>query len=108
MSQGDSNDIGDVWAGQLELILKEDAEEYSRGFRGAYTTVLVRCRDVKEYLDAVADHVGREGFVVGGISRLFPLASGEIELSESITDLAARTREYPVQWTTFHMFKGDG
>lgn len=108
MSKVDDHDLDGVWAGQLELILKQDAEEHARGFRGAYTTVLVRCDDAKQYMEAVVEHVGREGFTVGGIERLFPLASGEIEVSNTIAELAARTREYPVQWTTFHMFKGDG
>src|SRR5688572_963705 len=99
MKKGDDLDLSGVWAGQLELILKVDAEEYSRGFRGAYTTVLVRCEDAKQYFEAVLEHVGREGFVIGGIERLFPLASGEIEVNDTIQELAAQTRVYPVQWT---------
>lgn len=107
MTEATDEDLSAVWAGQLELRLKRDTPEYSRGFRGAYTTVLVRCTDAARFVEAASEHVGQEGFVIGGIEKLFPLAAGQLEITEGMADLVERTRQYPVQWTTFHMFKDD-
>jgi hypothetical protein len=101
------DDLSAVWAGRLELRLKPNTDEYAEGYRGAYTTVLVRCENVQQFITAVAEHVGREGFEISGIEQLFPLISGQFELNETIEELIDRIREYPVQWTTFHMFKDD-
>lgn len=103
----DTANLFGIWAGRLELRLRPGSDEYSRGFRGAYTTVLVRCESAEQFVSAAAKHVDREGFEIIGIERLFPLASGQFEISRSIEDLIDRIREYPIQWTTFHMFKGD-
>jgi hypothetical protein len=100
-------DLSAVWAGRLELRLKKDTDEYARGFRGAYTTVLVRCENAEQFIAAASQHIDREGFLIGGIEQLFPLASGQFEINGTIEDLINRTREYPVQWTTFHLFKDD-
>ena len=100
-------DLGTVWAGRLSLRLKPDTEEYARGFRGAYTTVLVRCENAEQFISAAAKHVDREGFEISGIEQLFPLNSGQFEINKTIETLVERTREYPVQWTTFHTFKDE-
>ena len=107
MTQLSNEDLIAVWAGKLELTLKPDAEEYSRGFRGAFTTVLVRCADALQFLTTAVEHVGREGFIIRGIENLFPLRAGHIEVTETIAALARHTVDYPLQWTTFHMFKDD-
>lgn len=98
-------DLTGVWAGKLELRLKPDTDEFARGFRGAFTTVLVRCADAIQFVTSAAAHADREGFVIAGIESLFPLGAGHIELTKSIQNLAMRTREYPLQWTAFHTFK---
>jgi hypothetical protein len=69
--------------------------------------VLVRCETAEQFIVAAQEHVRREGFEIGGIERLFPLSSGEFEINDAIETLAERTQAYPVQWTTFHLFKGD-
>src|SRR5262249_19164332 len=107
MTTSNDEDLVAVWAGRLELRLRRDAPEYAKGFRGAFTTVLVRCADASQFVASAAAHVEQEGFVISGIEHLFPLGAGHLRLTEQITDLAARTREYPLQWTTFHMFKDD-
>jgi hypothetical protein len=96
-----------VWAARLELRLRSDTEEFAQGFRGAYTTVLVRCKSVKEYVDAVTEHVQREGFDICGIEELRPLSAGHLVINNVIQDLFEQTRQYPVQWSTFHMFRDD-
>lgn len=101
------DDLTEVWAGRLELRLKPDTSEYARGFRGAFTTVLVRCADATQFVASVVEHVDREGFIVSGIESLFPLGAGHIEVTDVVADLAKRTRKYPVQWTKFHLFKDD-
>jgi hypothetical protein len=53
------------------------------------------------------EHLDREGFTIGGVEELFPLAAGRIEITDAIADLVDRTRDYPLQWTTFHTFKYD-
>jgi hypothetical protein len=100
-------DLEEVWAAQLELRLRPDTGEYAKGFRGAFTTVLVRCADVTQFVTSAVSHIEREGFTISGVERLFPLGSGHIEINEAVADLAIRTRQYPLQWTTFHMFKDD-
>ena len=96
-----------VWAARLELRPKPQTEEYARGFRGAYTTVLVRCGTAEQFITAASEHVGREGFEIAKVETLSPLGSGLFEINDTLADLAERTRDYPVQWTTFHLFMGD-
>jgi hypothetical protein len=107
MSLPDDFDLSRIWAARVELGLKPSTPKYAQGFRGAYTTILVRCESAEQFLTAAKEHVDREGFTIRGIERLSRLIAGEFELNESIKDLAERTREYPVQWSTFHLFKGD-
>lgn len=100
-------DLSSVWAARLELRLKRNTPEYIKGYRGAYTTVLVRCESAKQFISEATEHVEREGFDIYGIETLFPLSAGQFEISESIRGLVERTNEYHVQWTTFHLFKDD-
>jgi hypothetical protein len=100
-------DFADVWAARVELTLKASTPKYMQGYRGAYTTIFVRCESAEQFLTAAREHVDREGFTIGGIERLAPLIAGEFELNDTVKDLVERTREYPVQWSTFHLFKGD-
>jgi hypothetical protein len=107
MNPVSEHDLHDVWAAQVELRLKRNTPEYSRGFRGAYTTILVRCQNASEFISAASEHVDREGFEIVGLEMLFPLAAGQIEVSDTLSSLIGQTHEYPVQWTTFHLFKDD-
>lgn len=107
MSAHADDDLRAVWAGRLELRLNTDTEEYAKGFRGAFTTVLVRCKSVEQFVSMATEHIRLEGFEIASIEQLAPLALGKFEINETIEDLINRTREYPVQWTTFHMFKDD-
>lgn len=103
----DDLDLNGVWAGRLELRLKPDAAQYAEGFRGGFTTVLVRCETAEEFITAASQHIDKEGFQIIGIEALYSLAYGEFELNEGLRELVELTDEYPVQWTTFHIFKGD-
>ncbi len=105
MADLSDEDLIEVWAGRVELRLIPGVDEYTRGFRGAFTTLLVRCANVSQFVESAVAHVEREGCVITGIENLFPLGAGHLELTEAVIELAIRTREYPMQWTTFHMFK---
>lgn len=107
MTELSEHDLTEVWAGRLELRLKAGTPEYAKGLRGAFTTVLVRCADAMQFVASAAEHVDREGFVISGIENLFPLGAGHIQITDVVTELALLTRDYPVQWTTFHLFKDD-
>jgi hypothetical protein len=106
-NMSDHLDLSGVWAARLELRLKASAPEYAKGFRGGFTTILVRCETAEEFIIAASKHVDREGFEIVGLERLYPLAYGEFEINESLKELVELTRDHPVQWTTFHIFKGD-
>jgi hypothetical protein len=101
------DDLNEVWAGRLELRLKKDAAEYAEGYRGAFITVLVRCVNACQFVAMADEHIQREGFTIVGIEGLYPLSMGDLEINETIEDLLRRTRDYPVQWTTFRLFKDD-
>jgi hypothetical protein len=108
MTAQEDDELNDVWGGRLELRLTKDTgEDYAAGYRGAITTVLVRCRSAGEFIQAAAENLRREGFEIAGIEYLYPLSMGELEINDLIENLLHRTREYPVQWTTFHLFKPD-
>ena len=107
MSLADNFDLSRIWAARVALSLKPSTPEYAEGYRGAYTTLLVRCESAEQFIVAAHEHVDREGFTIAGIERLFPLIAGEFELSDSMKDLVERTNEYSVQWSAFHLFKGD-
>jgi hypothetical protein len=107
MSLPDDFDLSRIWAARVALTLKPNTPEYAQGYRGAYTTILVRCESAEQFLTAAKEHVDREGFTISGIERLFLLIAGEFELNDTMKGLVERTREYPVQWFTFHLFKGD-
>lgn len=85
----------------------EGSADYERGFRGAFVTVLARCATREQFVEIVTEHVRREGFEVVRGERLEPLSSGHLELNELVMELAVKTREYPVQWSTFHTFKSN-
>ena len=91
----------------MELRLRKNTREYSEGYRGAFVTVLVRCNTPEEFVQAAVEHVGREGFDVAGVELLFPLSFGRFAINDTIEELVDRTNEYPVQWTTFDLFKDD-
>jgi hypothetical protein len=107
MSSQDNDQLNEVWAARLELRLKKNVGKYGEGYRGAITTVLVRCESAQEYMAKAAEHLGREGFEINVVEHLSRLSMGNFEINSTVQDLLERTLQYPVQWTTFHLFKDD-
>lgn len=103
----DDLDLSGVWAARLELRLNSNAAEYANGFRAGFTTVLVRCETAEEFITAASIHVATQGFEIVGIEQLYPLIYGQFDVDADLEELVELTREYPVQWTTFHIFKCD-
>lgn len=100
-------DWNDVWIGRVELSLKQEHSDYAAGYRGAATTVVVRCDSAQEFASALAERAALEHFAIAGIETLFPASAGRFEINKLIADLIQETHNYPTQWTSVHLFKSD-
>lgn len=100
-----SSVLDTVWAARIEMRARVDTKEYKNGYRGAFATVLVRCDSGTEFMSAVTELVADEGFDVVNVENLAPLSAGNFEMNEMMMDLFRKTSGYPVQWTTFHLYR---
>ena len=107
MSSALADDLNAVWAGRLELRLEKHTDKYRQGYRGAITTVFVRCESAQDFVTVATEHLKREGCRIAVIENLSPLSLGHFEISSTVADLVEQTHQYPLQWTTFHFFKDD-
>ena len=98
-------DWNDVWIGFVELRLKKENPDYAEGYRGAFTTVVVRCDSAQEFVSALAERAALEHFEIAGIERLFPVSAGRFEINKLVADLIQETHNYPTQWATLRLFK---
>lgn len=94
-----------VWAARIEMRPLEETEEYKNGYRGAFATVLVRCDSASEFVSAATALLAEEGFDVVHVESLAPLSTGNFEMNEMMMELFRKTSSYPVQWTTFHLYR---
>ena len=94
-----------TWAARLELRSHLDSPEYADGYVGGFVTVVARCASALEFISMATQHLREEGFDILAVEDLAPLAEGRFELNQLMQELEHKTRSYPLQWSTFDLYR---
>lgn len=96
-----------IWISRLELRCKPDTPEFADGYVGGFVTVVVRCSSALEFVSIATKHLSDEGFEILAIEDLAPLSESKFELNELVRELADKAECYPLQWSTFDLYRNN-
>jgi hypothetical protein len=98
----------EVWIGLVEVVPDEGQDPFD-GALGAYANVLALARSVKDYMEATAAALLREGLLAVRVDDLEPLRErrGRFQLNDEILDLGEQAKRGDVVWDTFYAFDNE-